>query len=440
MIMTKDSLIPWLLLPLLAVFLAGLAYGLWPRAAVPAGEGLSAAAIASAITELDAEREAGGEKTLPAESVVFPQDHGTHDNARAEVWEVRAQLKDEMGQPVAVRLSLARFALVDSLNAVANGSDVSAPADADAEPGAAAQPTQRRASVLTADTILAGELVLMAGERMQSIARREQRLSRAALGLAGAGQDKAGNERVWIEHWALSREASGTLVLQAESEGVGLELRLSPEKPPVVIDREALAGAPAAEADASVRFYSQSRLRVSGTLRVSGEERSLHGLGWLDHGWGDFAEVLAGGRRQLAANRFQLQLDDGSEIACLHLRRRAGGGTPIPSCALIGVDGETLLLQRRDLRLAPSDGVWVADDGVAYPLGWRLLIPARGLDLAIEPQFDDPAAALSPASVAATPRSWRGAVSVTGWRESDAISGGGQMDLNGYGHGSPLGT
>ena len=73
----------------------------------------------------------------------------------------------------------------------------------------------------------------------------------------------------------------------------------------------------------------------------------------------------------------------------------------------------------------------MAEDGVEYPLGWRLLIPARGLELEIEPLFDDAAQALSSASIAAASGAWRGAVRVSGQGESDAISGSGRMDLNG---------
>lgn len=430
----------WLALPLLVVVLAGLAYGLWPRGAEPAGEGLDAAAVATAIAELERTEAPSGTKTSRLGPIVFPQDHGAHEDAQAELWEVRADLRDESGQPIAVRLSLARLALAGETRAEEPNGGASTRLEVIAPDAgrAAEQPMQRRTSAFASRSILAGELVLMSGGRVQPAPIREQRLSRAALGLAGAGGDAAGTERVWIEQWSLLREPTGSLLLRAEAQGVELELTLSPLKPPVVLDPT--TGSPDQVATPSVSFYSQSRLRVSGTLRMDSDDLALHGLGWLDHGWGAIADVLAGGRRQLVANRFQLQLEDGSEIACLHLRRRAGGGTPIPSCALIGVDGETLLLQRRDLSLVPTDAVWVADDGVAYPLGWRLLIPGRGLDLTIEPLFDDPAAARAAPSAVATDRSWRGAVSVTGWRESDAISGGGQMDLNGYGDSSPLGT
>lgn len=445
-----------LALPLLVGTLALLAYGLWPDGRAPGGEGLDVAALSAALADLDdgLEPEGAGRGASPA-PITFPRDYGMHADARAEVWEVSARLQDEEGRPVAVRLSLARLGLwvtpgepearADAAQVTVPNVDDDAPRIASVpesrtDSGAAEPPTPRRASAFATDALLAGELVMMAEGLIPDDWLRAQRIGRVALGLAGADDEAIGATRVWIERWTLSREADGALLLRAAADGAELALHLLPSKPPVVVDQTDLFSAASAEGASSVRFYSQPRLMASGTLRLGADEHALHGLAWLDHGWGEFAEELAGGRRQLVANRFQLQLEDGSEIACLHLRRRAGGGTPIPSCVLIGVDGATRGLQRRDLTLEPMDRVWTADDGVGYPLTWRLLIPARALELLIEPLIDDPAMALGPASRTGVARAWRGPVRVSGWRASDIVVGGGQMDLNGYGERPAPGT
>jgi len=458
------ALMRWLGLPLALFVLAALAYGLWPSQPMLAEGGLDAAAVAAAVAELDgkpeanaglvpraetapkaevgptdaspvaeigpkddvapianAEAEAEAEAEFetdadaigsPNKPILFPRDHGAHPAARMELWELTALLRDADGEPIAVRLSLARLGLRSEHR----------------------QQLQPRTSALAADAVFAGELVVMMDQSEKPVGMlRAQRLSRAALGLAGAGTDETGVERVWIEQWALSTEDEGTLVLRAEADGVELELGLSPMKSPVVLDQQALAGAGAGASaqpeTASMRFYSQSRLAASGRLWVGGAELRLNGLGWLDHGWGALSETLVGGRGQLIANRFQLQLDDGSELACLHLRRRAGGGTPLPNCLLIGVDGEQRLLQRRELRLTPIEDGWQRQGRVEYPLRWRLLIPARELALTIEPLFDGWGADADTV-----------AVKVSGWRGSDAISGHGRMDLNGYAEDLPFGT
>jgi predicted secreted hydrolase len=402
----------WLALPVLAAILAGLAYGLWPRPSAMDTGGFDAVAVLSALTELDGESVTVPD--LPAAPVSFPRDHGAHPEARAELWELSALLRDADENPIAVRFSLARLGLARGL--------------------------ERRRSALAANAVFAGELAVIAGGELKIGPWREQRVSRAARGLAGAGPDETGVERVWIEQWVLSREAQGSLLLRAEADGLELELGFSPVKQPVVVDQQGLAGSPAETEARSLALYSQPRLSASGSLRAGAIEKTLHGLAWLDHGWGAVSDALSGGRGQLVANRFQLQLEDGSELACLHLRRRGGGGTPIPSCVLIGVDGEQLVLRRRDLTLAPAEAGWVRHGGVEYPMGWRLLIPARELELTIEPLFAD--ALSTPAPRSTTPGSaiWRGAVDVTGWRGADAIRGQGRMDLNGYHEAGRVGT
>ena len=135
---------------------------------------------------------------------------------------------------------------------------------------------------------------------------------------------------------------------------------------------------------------------------------------------------LAGTRGQLALNRFLLQLDDASELLCIQLRRRAGGGTPVPTCLVIAPDGGTRVLQRRALTLAPKEATWRSSDGAAtYPVAWRLAAP--GLDLSLDIR------ALQPdQEIMLGERLWSGAVAVEGERAGQPVAGGGRMDLSGY--------
>lgn len=429
----------WLVLPTALVALAGLAYGLWPREPEAAAGGLDAAAVAAALADLGlAEPDAGSRASAAAPGkgtpLSFPQDHGAHPDAPMELWELNALLRHADQQPIAVRLSMARLRLT---------ADPAAGATSRAARHPDSQPRVPRASALAADSVFAGELVMMSEAGvLEAGAVRAQRVSRAALGLAGAGADEAGVERVWIEQWSLSQASDGAWVLRAAADGLELELGLAPMKPPVELDQQALSGGADQPASAPVRFYSQSRLAASGWLRVEGVEHALQGMGWLDHGWGALADALAGGRGQLVANRFLLQLDNGSELVCLHLRRRSGGGTPLPSCVLIGGTGEKRVFGRRELTLVPTDRGWRRSGGVAYPLGWRLEIPALELSLEIEPLFDNEALPGESAavSVASAVEAWRGAVAVDGWQGSDAIRGSGRMDLNGYAEARRVGT
>jgi predicted secreted hydrolase len=107
---------------------------------------------------------------------------------------------------------------------------------------------------------------------------------------------------------------------------------------------------------------------------------------------------------------------------------------------LIGVDGEQLVLRRRDLTLVPTESGRASAGDVDYPMAWQLLIPARDLELEIEPLFGDSPAASAAMSVTQEASTWRGAVEVKGWRGADAIGGTGRMDLSGYAERGRVGT
>jgi predicted secreted hydrolase len=376
--------------------------------------GLEMTAVAAALGE--AWSEAAEVEAVSDGPLAFPRDHGVHLQAPAEVWSVSAVLNEGAAAVSTLRLTLVRLALVGS------GSE----GDAVGGEGVSAG---QRASAFAADTLFAGELSLSADGGGPSV--RAERVSRAALGLAGAETGEDGGERVWLEHWELVREEGPRVRLRALGDDLELALTLSPRKAPVSLDETVFGGAPA-DSDAALHGYSEPRLEVSGRVTVAGESRALHGVGWLEHAWGSLGEAVGGGRGQLVANRFRLQLDDGVDLSCLHLRRRGGGGTPIPSCALISVDGDVVALGRRDLSLTADAARWMSALGVEYPLRWRLVIPGRDLELEIAPLLDEPGGALRTLALGGDGPGWSGAVRVSGWRGPDAIGGRGYMDLSGY--------
>lgn len=414
----------WMTLPLIMVVLAGLAYGFWPRGSASPSGGVEVAAVAAALGQ---EARGATGAALAKRVLAFPDDHGAHPAAPAEVWDISVILSDDARPELSLRLTLVRYALARR--------DASAGRDEDAAFGIEDQTanewsTIRRASAFAADELLAGQLVIASDPSGPSITA--ERASRAALGLAGTDDLKGGGARVWLEHWELVREDDQLVRVRASGEDVELTLALSPSKMPVSMDEVVFAGA-SEDAATSLAGYSEPRFRVSGTVAVAGEVRELQGIGWLEHVWGNLAEALSGRRGQLVANRFRLQLDDGVDLSCLHLRRRGGGGTPIPRCLLINVDGDRAVLRRRDLRLTAGDGRWTSTSGVQYPLDWRLVIPGRDLELRIVPLLKDRAMALRTLAIGGgAGQTWSGAVRVSGWRGSDELGGLGYMDLSGY--------
>jgi predicted secreted hydrolase len=156
-------------------------------------------------------------------------------------------------------------------------------------------------------------------------------------------------------------------------------------------------------------------------LQLEGEARSVTGTARLDRAWGEIPVA----RGQLTFNRIALQLDDGRDLMCLDLRRRAGGGTPIPSCVMIAADGSAQSFGRRQVRMEPA-GEWRSPlDGTRYPVRWRILIPDQELVLSVVPLVDDQ-------ELDFAFRAWSGAVSAEGVAGGVPVTGRGQLELSGY--------
>ena len=396
--------LPWLAVALIVLA----AWWLWPGGDAASPRLLDPAALAAALP-------ADGQDSFAALDATadwtpeLPQDLGPHPAFRTELWDLTGQLRADDGRRYGLRLTLVRLGL-----------------RAPGEDGG-------RASGLAADALLLGRFALVPedGDPL-----RAERASRTAAGLAGATTDPP---EVWLEDWRLRSggadsaggPAAGRLAVAAE--GARLELALTSEKAPVTPAASLLtggAGAPGGQdRGPAFRWLAQPRLGLSGRLLREDAETRVSGSAWLDHVWGGAGGAgvgLAGTRGQLALNRFLLQLDDASELLCIQLRRRAGGGTPVPTCLVIAPDGGTRVLQRRALTLAPKEATWRSSDGAAtYPVAWRLAAP--GLDLSLDIR------ALQPdQEIMLGERLWSGAVAVEGERAGQPVAGGGRMDLSGY--------
>lgn len=185
-------------------------------------------------------------------------------------------------------------------------------------------------------------------------ARGEERLSRDALGLAGATQSPV---RTWLEDWSFEVEGgTGDFVLRAAGAGAGMELRLkAADTRPVRIDEQLYRG------------YWWPGLVVEGAVLVDGRRVPVSGRAMLERLWGRAAPA---GRGQLALARLWLEADAGA-LRCERLQRRDGGGTPLLQCL-----GRALAVEQ--LALEPADDGWRNVGGVRYPLAWEARLAAGG--------------------------------------------------------------
>jgi predicted secreted hydrolase len=196
---------------------------------------------------------------------------------------------------------------------------------------------------------------------------------RAAPIAAGARRFDVGGLRLrWLASGRLGRVTVDARVDRADN----LRLALVPERPYV---RHGDHGIVRQGAGGTSAYYSATRLRTSGTLRIAGRPRRLNGPAWFDHQWGDFAAVPGA----LRWDWFACQLEDGRDLMVAQFLN--ADDQPLPGVGqgtLVDARGHAAPVQAFT---ATPVGATITPAGAtaAYPLGWRLNVPQAGLDLSL---------------------------------------------------------
>ncbi len=207
-----------------------------------------------------------------------------------------------------------------------------------------------------------------------------ERFSRGAGGLAGAtGQPFA----VWLEDWRVeSRNADGSavrLVARDAASSLSLDLELEATKPLVAHGNRGLS--PKSDEPGNASYYvGYTRMAVGGRIGTA----EVGGEAWFDHEW----STSALGAGAVGWDWFSLQLDDGRELMHFQIRRSDGEVEPVSGGTLVERDGRTRRLSRDDVRIEVLRRWTSRATGGRYPSGWRLTVPAEGLDLVVEPWLD----------------------------------------------------
>lgn len=321
----------------------------------------------------------------------FPRDHASHPEYRSEWWYFTGNLESEDGDRYGFELTFFRFAL--------------APAA-----------LQRRSEWGTNQAWMA-HLSLTDEEQNRFVTA--ERFSREALGLAGS---TLGPFALRIEDW--SAESGGSelfpLRLRAADEAGEIDLTLVPLKGPVAQGEDGFDRKGAEEGNASY-YYSFTRLRTEGRIRVGDQETPVTGLTWMDREWGTSAlsDDLEGW------DWFSLQLSDGRDVMYYRLRTNEGETSPYSGGSIVDTEGNRIALTADDVSLQILDYWQSGATGSRYPVSWSLSIPRWQLGFEIHPMIPHQELDLAV-------RYWEGAIIAEGSALSPDVSGRGYLELTGY--------
>jgi len=328
----------------------------------------------------------------PGRAFRFPRDHGAHPAFQTEWWYWTGHLESASGESFGYQLTFFRAAL--------------------------RRPDPQARSAWSFHTVYFAHLAV-SDIRGRRLVFREK-TGREALGLSGARTETL---KVWIDSWQAELKGED-FHLAARDENLGLNLVLTPKKPPILHGENGLSRKSAQPAGAS-HYYSMTRLDTRGRITVAGRDLEVKGESWMDH------EFFTGSPApdQVGWDWFALQLADGGEVMLYLLRRQDGIPDAASSGTYIDPQGRPRHLNPADFQVKAS-GSWKSPHtGATYPGGWEIVLPALGYRLNLTPSLADQEIR---AEVPARLAYWEGQVAIQGEKNRQPVSGKGYVELTGY--------
>ncbi len=328
----------------------------------------------------------------PGRAFRFPRDHGAHPEFQTEWWYWTGHLKSASGESFGYQLTFFRAAL--------------------------RKPDPQARSAWSFHTVYFAHLAVSDVRGRRFVFR--EKAGREALGLSGARTETL---KVWIDSWQAELKGED-FHLAARDVDLGLNLVLTPRKPPILHGENGFSRKAAQHAGAS-HYYSMTRLDTRGRITVAGRDLEVKGESWMDH------EFFTGSPApdQVGWDWFALQLADGGEVMLYLLRRQDGTPDAASSGTYIDPQGRPRHLNMADFQVKAS-GAWKSPHtGATYPGGWEIVLPALGYRLNLTPSLADQEIR---AEVPARLAYWEGQVAIHGEKNRQPVSGKGYVELTGY--------
>ncbi len=222
---------------------------------------------------------------LPAKTLAFPRDRGSHPDFKTEWWYITGHALSA-GREFGFQLTFFR-SRVDS--------------------------TQGMASNFAARQLMFAHAAItdVEGKRIW----HDQRIARDGFGVASSSQL---DMHVKLRDWSLQADGK-KYVADLPANTFGLTLQFAETQAVLLQGNKGLSRKGPDEKQASY-YYSQPQLATTGKLRVQGKTFDVQGTAWLDHEWSQ--EILAPG--VVGWDWIGMNLADGSALTAFRLRDKTG--------------------------------------------------------------------------------------------------------------------
>jgi predicted secreted hydrolase len=329
----------------------------------------------------------------------FPEDHSAHPGYRIEWWYYTGNLRAESGDRYGFQLTFFR-------NQISPTGDV--------------QDWPRPPSAWRTQQIFAGHAAV--SDLNKKTHRYAEQMARATLAMAGVNH-QASETTVFIKDWSATIGANSH-TLKAQAADFAFNLRLQPAKPPVLHGQGGYSRKGSTAERASC-YYSLTRLKTKGMLKIDGKSVAVEGLSWMDHEYST-ASLEAG---IVGWDWFSLQLSDQTELMLYLLRDQNGQINPASSGTFIDRSGVPQHLTSEDFSVIALKQWKSSRSGAVYPVAWHLKIDPLGIELNV-------AASLTDQEMVTTASTgviyWEGSVTASGTAAKQPVAAEGYAELTGY--------
>ena len=279
---------------------------------------------------------------LPAKTLTFPRDHGSHPELRTEWWYLTGYA--DTGTPDKPRLFGFQITFFRSRIDAA----------------------QALTSRFAAKQIIFAHAALTDVSAQKHF--HDQRIARAGFGIAQAAEQTTD---VKLRDWTLKRSADGSYTSRIIAKDFQFDLQFTPKQPVLLQGNNGLSRKGPDEKQASY-YYSQPQLAATGRITHGGKTADVkRGIAWLDHEWSE--EILhpeAQGWDWIGMNLF-----DGSSLTAFQLRK--ADGSALWAGGSFREASTTTIFKPDDVRFKAGD-IWQSPSSQGrYPVQWQV-ITSRG--------------------------------------------------------------
>lgn len=225
--------------------------------------------------------------------------------------------------------------------------------------------------------------------------------------------------QVWLDDWQLtSSNNEFPWRLKLKTDSFEFDFTLSAEKDIVLQGDRGLSRKSESSGNASY-YYSYTRLKTTGQLRIKNNTVKISGLSWLDREWG----TSSLDRQQVGWDWFSLQLISGEDLMYYQLRDKSGQSHANSQGIWVKLNGETQRIHASDIKLKPLDW-WLSEEGERYPIRWHMQYLPEQKNWIIAARVKNQAMNL-------TFSYWEGAVAIYDY-DSGTQLGTGYLEMTGY--------